>query len=152
MGGLKGRGERLRVPAGGGTALLIDESYNANPASMAATLANLAAEPVKGRRLAVLGTMRELGDHSNEAHAGLAEPVLAAGVEELILVGEEMAALERALGNRLPLTRVADAAAATAALRARLGAGDAVLVKASNGVGLASLVEQMAGVPATCST
>jgi UDP-N-acetylmuramoyl-tripeptide--D-alanyl-D-alanine ligase len=152
MGGLKGRGERLRVPAGGGTALLIDESYNANPASMAATLANLAAEPVKGRRLAVLGTMRELGDHSDEAHAGLAEPVLAAGVEELILVGEEMAALERALGNRLPLTRVADAAAATAALRARLGAGDAVLVKASNGVGLASLVEQMAGGPATCST
>jgi UDP-N-acetylmuramoyl-tripeptide--D-alanyl-D-alanine ligase len=152
MGGLKGRGERLRVRAGEGTALLIDESYNANPASMAATLANLAAEPVSGRRLAVLGTMREMGEHGKAAHAALAEPVLAAKVDELILVGEEMAALEEALGGRLPLTRVADAAAATAALKARLAAGDAVLVKASNGVGLASLVSQMAGAPATCST
>jgi UDP-N-acetylmuramoyl-tripeptide--D-alanyl-D-alanine ligase len=152
MGGLKGRGERLRVPARGGTALLIDESYNANPASMAATLANLAAEPVRGRRLAVLGTMRELGEHGEAAHAGLAEPVLAAGVDELILVGEEMAALERALGGRVPLVRVADAAAAADALAARLAAEDAVLVKASNGVGLASLVERMAGGAATCST
>jgi UDP-N-acetylmuramoyl-tripeptide--D-alanyl-D-alanine ligase len=152
MGGLKGRGERLRVRAADGSALLIDESYNANPASMAATLANLAAEPVSGRRLAVLGTMREMGEHGKAAHAALAEPVLAAKVDELILVGEEMAALEEALGGRLPLTRVADAAAATAALKARLAAGDAVLVKASNGVGLASLVSQMAGAPATCST
>lgn len=152
MGGLKGRGERLRVPVKGGTALLIDESYNANPASMAATLANLAAEPVSGRRLAVLGTMRELGQHGEAAHAGLAEPILAAGVHELVLVGEEMAALEQALGDRIPLTRVADAAAATAALQALLAAGDAVLVKASNGVGLASLVERMAGGAATCST
>jgi hypothetical protein len=133
------------VPVEGGTALLIDESYNANPASMAATLATLALEPVTGRRLAVLGTMRELGEHGEAAHAGLAEPILAANVSELILVGEEMAALERALGGRLPLVRVADAAAATDALRQRLAAGDAVLVKASNGVGLASLVSQMAG-------
>jgi UDP-N-acetylmuramoyl-tripeptide--D-alanyl-D-alanine ligase len=152
MGGLKGRGERHQVPVEGGTALLIDESYNANPASMAATLATLALEPVTGRRLAVLGTMRELGEHGEAAHAGLAEPILAANVSELILVGEEMAALERALGGRLPLVRVADAAAATDALRQRLAAGDAVLVKASNGVGLASLVSQMAGGAATCST
>jgi UDP-N-acetylmuramoyl-tripeptide--D-alanyl-D-alanine ligase len=152
MGGLKGRGERHRVDVPGGTALLIDESYNANPASMAATLANLAAEPVAGRRLAVLGTMRELGEHAQAAHAGLAEPILSAGVSELILVGEEMAALEGALGGQIPLVRVADAAQATDALRARLGAGDAVLVKASNGVGLASLVSQMAGGAAPCST
>jgi UDP-N-acetylmuramoyl-tripeptide--D-alanyl-D-alanine ligase len=152
MGGLKGRGERHRIPVAGGRALLIDESYNANPASMAATLANLAAEHVAGRRLAVLGTMRELGEHGEAAHAGLAEPILAAGVAELILVGEEMAALERALGGRLPLVRVADASAATDALRDRLAAGDAVLVKASNGVGLASLVSQMAGGAAPCST
>jgi len=152
MGGLKGRGERLRVPVQGGTALLIDESYNANPASMAATLANLAAEPVTGRRLAVLGTMREMGAHGEAAHAALAEPVLAARVEELILVGEEMAALEKALDGRLPLTRVADVSEATAALIGLLAAGDAVLVKASNGVGLASLVSQVAGGAASCST
>lgn len=145
MGGLKGRGERHLVPVAGGTALLIDESYNANPASMAATLAILGNEPVTGRRLAVLGTMREMGEHGAAAHAALAEPVLAAKVDELVLVGEEMAELEAALGWRVPLVRVQDAAEATDALMARLGPGDAVLVKASNGVGLASLVSQVAG-------
>ncbi len=145
MGGLKGRGARHRIAVTGGTILLIDESYNANPASMAATLANLAAEPATGRRLAVLGTMREMGEHGEAAHAALAEPVIAAGVAELVLVGEEMGALEASLAGRLPLTRVADAAAATAALRSLWGPGDAVLVKASNGVGLAALVEAVAG-------
>ncbi|WP_114228438.1 MULTISPECIES: UDP-N-acetylmuramoyl-tripeptide--D-alanyl-D-alanine ligase [Sphingomonas] len=145
MGGIKGRGERHKIALDGGEALLIDESYNANPASMAATLKNLAAEPVAGRRLAVLGTMLELGEHSEREHAGLAEPVLTNKVDELILVGEATAPLERELVGELPVTRVADAAAATEALLERLRPGDAVLVKASNGVGLAGLVERVAG-------
>lgn len=145
MGGIKGRGERHRVAVDGGEALLIDESYNANPASMAATLKNLAAEPVTGRRLAVLGTMLELGEHSDREHAGLAHPVLANKVDELILVGDATAPLERELAGQLAVTRVADATAATAALLERLRPGDAVLVKASNGVGLAKLVERVAG-------
>jgi UDP-N-acetylmuramoyl-tripeptide--D-alanyl-D-alanine ligase len=152
MGGLKGRGERHRVPVSGGTALLIDESYNANPASMGATLRSLAAEKVEGRRLAVLGTMLELGEHSDAAHAGLAPDVLGAGVQELILVGEATRPLAAALDGKLPVTVVANAAGATEALLARLGPGDAVLVKASNGIGLASLVSQVAGAAAPCST
>ena len=72
MGGLKGRGERHRLPIDGGTYLLIDESYNANPASMAATLKALGEERDVDRRIAVLGPMRELGDHAAELHAGLA--------------------------------------------------------------------------------
>jgi UDP-N-acetylmuramoyl-tripeptide--D-alanyl-D-alanine ligase len=145
MGGLKGRGERHDVSVGGGTALLIDESYNANPASMAATLKSLATERIEGRRLAVLGTMLELGSHSDEAHAGLAPAVLSAGLAELILVGEATRPLAAALGGKLPVTVVANAAEAADALLARLAPGDAVLVKASNGIGLASLVERVAG-------
>ncbi|WP_300972819.1 UDP-N-acetylmuramoyl-tripeptide--D-alanyl-D-alanine ligase [Sphingomonas sp. LHG3406-1] len=152
MGGLKGRGERHRIAVAGGTALLIDESYNANPASMAATLRSLADEKIEGRRLAVLGTMLELGEHSDDAHAGLAPAVIAAGVAELILVGEATRPLADAIGDGLPVTMVANAAEATDALLARLGPGDAVLVKASNGIGLASLVERVAGGAATCST
>nr|WP_314442817.1 UDP-N-acetylmuramoyl-tripeptide--D-alanyl-D-alanine ligase [uncultured Sphingomonas sp.] len=152
MGGLKGRGERHEVAVPGGTALLIDESYNANPASMAATLKSLAAERIEGRRLAVLGTMLELGSHSDDAHAGLAPAVLEAGLAELILVGEATRPLAEALEGKLPVTLVANAAEATDALLARLAPGDAVLVKASNGIGLASLVERVAGGAASCST
>jgi UDP-N-acetylmuramoyl-tripeptide--D-alanyl-D-alanine ligase len=145
MGGLKGRGERHQVPVDGGQALLIDESYNANPASMAATLRNLAAETGGGRRIAVLGTMLELGEHSDSEHAGLASHVLDNKVDELILVGEATRPLEQAVAGRVPVRRVGDAAAATEALLGTLRPGDAVLVKASNGVGLAKLVERVAG-------
>jgi UDP-N-acetylmuramoyl-tripeptide--D-alanyl-D-alanine ligase len=112
---------------------------------MGATLRSLAAEKVEGRRLAVLGTMLELGEHSDEAHAGLAPMILQAKIDELVLVGEATRPLAAALEGKLPVTLVANAADATDALLARLGAGDAVLVMASNGIGLASLVERVAG-------
>ena len=142
--GLKGRGERHRIRVDGGEALLIDESYNANPASMEATLAVLGAEPVSGRRIAVLGTMRELGAETEAAHAGLAGPVRAADVQRLILVGEEMAALAAAVGNGVQVEHVSDVDEAIEAVREVLGPGDAVLVKGSNAVGLGALVEALA--------
>jgi UDP-N-acetylmuramoyl-tripeptide--D-alanyl-D-alanine ligase len=141
----------VRLPDGG-QLLLIDESYNANPASMAATLKSLGDERVEGRRIAVLGTMRELGEFSDEAHAGVAAPVLAAGVDPLILVGEETRPLEDALAGRIEVLRAADPEQAAETLLQTARAGDAVLVKASNGVGLARLVERVAGGAATCST
>jgi UDP-N-acetylmuramoyl-tripeptide--D-alanyl-D-alanine ligase len=88
--------------------------------------------------------MRELGEHSDALHAGLAPHVIDAGVEELILIGEEMAPLAQALDGRVMVDRAADVDQATAALIDRLRPGDAVLVKASNSIGLAKLVEQVA--------
>lgn len=145
LGGLKGRGERRRIPAGGGEALLIDESYNANPASMAATLKVLGDEAVPGRRIAVLGAMRELGPESDDFHAALAAPVAAAHVDYAILVGAEMDALAKALGPTTKMAHVPDAAAATDLARKAIGPGDAILVKGSNSIGLAALVEALAG-------
>jgi len=145
LGGLKGRGERRRVSVAGGEALLIDESYNANPASMAATLKVLGAEAVEGKRIAVLGAMRELGRNTDDFHASLAEPVEAAQVDYAILVGAEMGALAKALGPRTKLSHVPDTAAAIDLAREAIGPGDAVLVKGSNSIGLAALVEALAG-------
>jgi len=144
LGGLKGRGERHRIPVDGGEALLIDESYNANPASMAATLQVLGEEKVAGRRIAVLGTMRELGEGSGAFHAALAAPLEAAHVDYAILVGDEMEALAKALGGAVELAHVADAAAALPLARAAIGPGDAMLIKGSNSIGLAALVEALA--------
>ncbi|MDQ3144317.1 MAG: UDP-N-acetylmuramoyl-tripeptide--D-alanyl-D-alanine ligase [Pseudomonadota bacterium] len=151
MAGLKGRGERHRIAVEGGSWLLIDESYNANPASMAATLQSLGAERGAARRIAVLGPMRELGETEAAAHAALAPAIVAAKVDRLILVGDEMAPLAAALDGAVPVDCAEDAEGAAARLSALVQADDAVLVKASNSIGLARLVEAMAGEPA-CST
>ena len=151
MGGLKGRGARHVIELAGGEALLIDESYNANPASMAATLKSLGAERDVARRIAVLGPMRELGAHSAALHAGLAPAVLDAHVDELILIGEEMRPLAELVVGKISLDLVGSVDEAIAGLLAKLHPGDAVLVKASNSVGLAKLVDRVAGGVA-CST
>jgi UDP-N-acetylmuramoyl-tripeptide--D-alanyl-D-alanine ligase len=152
MGGLKGRGQRHRLPLPGGDALLIDESYNANPASMAATLKSLGRETGVERRIAVLGPMRELGIRANQLHAALAPAVLAANVDELVLVGGDMAPLAEALGGQVHMTEVADADSAADAVAGLLRPGDAVLVKASNSVGLARVIDRLTKEIAECST
>jgi UDP-N-acetylmuramoyl-tripeptide--D-alanyl-D-alanine ligase len=152
MGGLKGRGARHRLAVPGGHALLIDESYNANPASMRATLAQLGHTPAT-RRIAVLGSMKELGDFAPAFHAQLAEPLAEGHVDFAILVGPEMSALARelgkgshnALGKALAFAHCEGPGAAIAALEEfGLAGGDAVLVKGSNSVGLARVVAHFA--------
>ena len=150
MSGLKGRGERHVLRLDNGEALLIDESYNANPASMAATLKSLGAEEA-ARRIAVLGPMRELGEHADALHAGLAEPVIEAGVDRLILIGDDMAPLATALGDRVAIDHADSVDQAAEMLLSLLRPGDAVLVKASNSVGLARLVDRLTE-SAPCST
>ena len=154
LGGLKGRGERHQVKVDGGVdgqgwALLIDESYNANPASMAATLASLGSEQLTGRRIAVLGPMRELGPQAEAMHIALAGPVRDAKVERLVLVGDEMRGLAAALaddpGGEIESVIVDNVEQATRLVQTILGPGDVVLVKASNTVGLAALVDRVAG-------
>ncbi len=145
LGGLKGRGQRHMIDLDGGKVLLIDESYNANPASMTATLKSLGAETDVTRRIAVLGPMHELGEHSAMLHAALAPDVLDAHVDELILIGEEMRPLAEQIVGKVSLDLVFSVDEAIDGLLAKLHPGDAVLVKASNSVGLAKLVDRVAG-------
>lgn len=139
----RGRGARHVLATEKGDLTLIDESYNANPASMRAALALLMATPVRkrGRRVAVLGDMRELGVHSAELHAGLVEAVLAAKVDKLFLVGPEMAALADAIGGQVPTQHKEAVAELEPLLLRELRGGDAVMVKSSNGVGSSRLVD-----------
>ncbi len=143
---LPGRGARLRVRAGEGQAIVIDESYNANPASMQASLAVLGeVKPAgTGRRLAVLGAMKELGILSESFHGGLAPYIVAAGVDAIIVVGNEMKALARALGAGLDVRYVADGGEALREIDLLLRADDVLLVKGSNSVGLGKLVTALA--------
>jgi UDP-N-acetylmuramoyl-tripeptide--D-alanyl-D-alanine ligase len=111
LGGLKGRGERHRVAVEGGEALLIDESYNANPASMAATLKVLGDEKVAGRRIAVLGDARARR-RQRDFHAALAAPLEPPMSTMRSSSATEMEALAKALGRHVEMAHVPDAAPA----------------------------------------
>ena len=151
MEGLAGRGRRITIPVGDGEALLIDESYNANPASMAATLGVLGQQKAE-RRIAVLGDMRELGGQSPGFHAALAGPLEAANVEFALLVGPEMKALAFELEGKIDFEHVPDAAAALDRLHQLIAPGDAILIKGSNAIGLARVVDALASGKTICFT
>lgn len=142
----KGRGRQYRLPhPAGGDFLLIDESYNANPVSMRAALAVLGATPLPegGRRIAVLGDMLELGEHSQKLHAGLAGPLAEAKVDRVLLAGAEMAALAEALSADMPCKHRDSAEALKPVLLETVQPGDVVMVKSSNGSGFARLAEAL---------
>jgi UDP-N-acetylmuramoyl-tripeptide--D-alanyl-D-alanine ligase len=147
MGGLAGRGARHEIKVGVGTALLLDESYNANPASMAATLAELGK--FEGRKIAVLGTMGELGDKSDEYHLAISAQLAAARVEYSILVGDKMQILAEKLkaGVEGPaeFAHCATAREALDLLRSNLRENDTILVKGSNFMGLSMIVSALVG-------
>jgi UDP-N-acetylmuramoyl-tripeptide--D-alanyl-D-alanine ligase len=130
---LAGRGQTRTVTIPGGAFTLIDESYNANPLSMAAGFKSLGARPTPGRRVVVLTDMLELGDQSRALHEGLAAPIEAAGLDLVHAAGPEMRWLYDALpASRRGLWR--DTAAELAAEAAMLVApDDVVMVKGSNG-------------------
>ena len=120
---------------------VLNDSYNASPTSMQAALASFARLPVRGRRLAVLGEMRELGDLAAAEHARIGESVAAADVLALVVVADlgdpvmaQLAAAATARG--VEVYDVADPDAAVAIVRKLARPGDAVLVKASRAVGL----------------
>jgi UDP-N-acetylmuramoyl-tripeptide--D-alanyl-D-alanine ligase len=118
---------------------------------MAATLKSLGAEKDVSRRIAVLGPMRELGEHSAALHADLAPAVRDARVDRLILIGEEMRPLAEQVVGSISFDLVPDVDEAADSLMQIVRPGDAVLVKASNSVGLAKLVDRMVKGMA-CST
>ena len=141
----KGRGERHRLAVAGGNVELIDDSYNASPASMRAAITVLAAARpgAGGRRIAVLGDMLELGARSSDLHVALAEPLSAAGIDLVFAAGPRMAELFRSLPAAMRGADVATAAELTPRLREALRPGDVVLVKGSAGSRMGMVVRNL---------
>ena len=139
---LKGRGQRERIALAGGSFELIDESYNASPAAMRAAFQVLGqAKPgIGGRRIAVLGDMRELGPAGAEMHAELATDLRANGIDLVFCAGPLMAALDRALPNKMRASHAPDSVSLIPAVVGAARAGDVVLVKGSLGSRMAPIV------------
>lgn len=141
----KGRGERQALVVAGGEVLLIDESYNANPASMRAAIDLLGRAPIAagGRRIAALGDMLELGPEGARLHAELAPALIAAGVDRVYLAGPLMRSLYDAVPEAMRGAWAEKAADIEAALAAALAPGDAVMIKGSNGSKMGPVVEAL---------
>jgi UDP-N-acetylmuramoyl-tripeptide--D-alanyl-D-alanine ligase len=131
----EGRGVRENFPFAGGEVLVIDESYNANPASVAAAIAVLGSLPRErhARRVAVLGDMLELGHASAELHTKLSSPIDEAGVDVVFACGPQMRNLYEALPRAKRGAYAENSAALQEELLAAIQPGDAVMIKGSLG-------------------
>lgn len=148
LGGLaaiKGRGQRRTIALGSGSFTLIDESYNASPVSVAAAAGVLGQADIgpNGRRIAVLGDMRELGDHARTLHEGLAEPFVAAGTDLVFCCGPNMRHLFDRLPPALRGAHAGDSATLAPIVAAAVSAGDAVMIKGSAGSRMALVVDAL---------
>ena len=133
------RGEELPLPGGG---VLINDCYNANPISMRAALADLAARANGARRVAVLGDMAELGENGPAYHREVGEAVAELGVDELLAIGElARGYVDGAAGVHARWAATVDEG--IAALGSALRPGDVVLVKGSRAMGLERIAEQL---------
>jgi UDP-N-acetylmuramoyl-tripeptide--D-alanyl-D-alanine ligase len=140
-----GRGAPIEIEPPGGTALVLDESYNANPASIAAALAVLGRSQIgpHGRRIAVLGDMLELGPNGPDLHRELADAVVADGIDLVFCCGPLM----HALWEALPASRRGGYAENSSMLETQvltaIHAGDVVMVKGSLGSRMGPIVKAL---------
>jgi len=148
MAGLAPTRMRLDVRQGEGTAKVIDDSYNASPASMAESLDVLCRMSCAGRRIAVLGEMGELGSEGERLHAMVAAYAAAKPLDLLVLVGGRLADVMREAALTMGLSadcceRFSDALEAARVIGPILSDQDLVLVKASRAVGLDRFVQEV---------
>lgn len=151
---VKGRGLRHKVPYGPGTQFwVVDESYNANPASMRAALDTLSAfnldggkalsPRMRGRRIAILGDMKELGDAAPKLHAALGRNIRDADVDLVITVGDLMRNLAADLPASMLLAAVDTAEEAAQQICAIVRANDVVMIKGSQSMGMVKVVNAL---------
>ncbi|MCG8695340.1 MAG: UDP-N-acetylmuramoylalanyl-D-glutamyl-2,6-diaminopimelate--D-alanyl-D-alanine ligase [Minwuiales bacterium] len=143
----KGRGQRHRVELRSGSFELIDDSYNASPAAMKAAFETLAATTpgARGRRIAVLGDMRELGDQADRLHAALADDLEETGIDLVFTAGTHMAKLHAALPDGRRGAHVEQSDDLPALLAQSVRSGDVVLVKGSLGSRMGPVVDALLG-------
>ena len=133
MSGLKGRGRQHVLSLPGGTFLMIDESYNASPASMNAAIEVLGNARVygSGRKIAVLGDMLELGPQAQTIHEGLLEPLIKNEIDLVFATGQNMSILWAALPSKMQGCHAANVQKLSLLVRSVVRPGDVLMIKGS---------------------
>lgn len=142
---MPGRGVRHHIALDRGSFLMIDESYNANPQSVAACLEVLGSEQPQqsGRRIALFGDLDELGPASTRKHLGLQSPMNEAGLNAFFAAGPEMRQLAKVIGANIHAPMVEDRQRLLELLKSYLRSGDVLLVKGSNSQRMSECVEEL---------
>ena len=148
---LSGRGQRHVLQVAGGECLLIDESYNANPVSMAAAITGLGLAPRlgQGRRIAVLGDMAELGEVSSQLHADLADLMDTSDIDLVFSCGAQMAHMFANLPADRRGVHADTPAQLTDILKSEIHAADVVMIKGSHASQMHLIVERLLEAQAT---
>ena len=126
---------------------ILNDAYNASPIAMKSVIQSFTSVATKGRKIVVLGDIRELGEQSKALHASISEVMFPEKIQEVYLYGEEMSALYEALNSRFEVSHLhyveSDKAVLIQLLQEELQQNDQVLVKSSNGTGLLAVVEAL---------
>lgn len=145
----EGRGKMQVLPVAGGEILLVDDSYNASPASMASSMARVAElhalKQLNGRKIAVLGDMLELGKEAPRLHAELEAPLLQYGFDAVFMAGALMRHLMEALPKSISKQHMMEAHALVPLIQKMLAPGDIVLVKGSHGSHMHEVAAKLSG-------
>ncbi len=144
-----GRGAHRLIHAAVGEFTLIDESYNASPASLRATAATVGAMKTNGRRILVLGDMLELGESAPQLHADLAPALRGAGIDVVFTAGPLMEHLHNVLPREMSGGHARDAASLVSLVTPAVRANDIVAVKGSNGSRMSTVVNALNALDAT---
>lgn len=137
-----GRGELINFGPREKQLLLLDESYNANPASMAAVLSVFKGMmALDGSKILVLGDMLELGERSKHLHLALVPAIIQSGAQKVVLVGERMGELKAPLAGHMDVEWAAKVDDITDSVAISLDYGDTIMVKGSLGIALSKIIE-----------
>ncbi len=145
LAGAQATGWRMQLQESAAGITVLNDAYNASPVATVAAIRALADLPVTGRRIAVIGDMRELGRWSESEHARVGAAVAAAGIDVLVAVGNETGPLADAAEAAVVVHRAADAESARRLVVELARRGDAVLVKASRAIGLEVVARTLLG-------
>ncbi len=139
----QGRGTPQQISISNGSITLIDESYNASPVAVDMAIQVLGNKEPKGRRILVLGDMRELGEHSQTSHVALAKPIKDAGISSVFCCGEHMKHLFDALPDAIRGGYAFTSAELAPIVASAVHDGDMITVKGSKSVGMQKVVDAL---------